>query len=412
MTESPDDLRAAHERIRLLKALIHEHSMPRQHAPGWTWVAVGGTLPPVVGVITLIVYSFIAFAGIGAPPPPPPPPVSEYVPPPPPKPTIGATWYPQSRVSPIVTDIDHDGKSEFIGLAWGRHVDRQLYVVAFDGDSLEPRWHAGPYPGTWRSEITHLVVVGDKAVVTDAANVVHVLALATGEEQRSSTFADGATHVCAAGADAVLLNAECCNDLGVKSMSLSTGQVTTAAKGVSCNLVTDKETEPQSGLLRPKGDDTIQRLAKTKGFWGRDTYSSSGDRVTLGYVSANEKTHTEGGSYALGWDAKTRKIRWEEPLIPAGDKDHSGGTFEAVDADRIYFAYQADRTPTLGPQRVIARKFTTGEIAWKTTLPESAEGSLVTSLGAGAGHVFIVMNHALYVLDAETGALQATRGDF
>jgi hypothetical protein len=54
----------------------------------------------------------------------------------------------------------------------------------------------------------------------------------------------------------------------------------------------------------------------------------------------------------------------------------------------------------------VAWSIVTGEQRWKATLPESAEGSLVSYVGLGSGHLFVQLDRRMLVLDTKTGAVQ------
>src|SRR5580765_133408 len=155
------ELQAARARIRELEARLAERAS-RADSAGVAWLLVGCFAVMLVAGAG----GAFAFAWVRARPPRPPPAMPTPPPPSPAPARLGASWYPQAG-GPSFVDIDGDGTNELIGLAWeAGHDAAPLHVIALDRRSYSPRWHAGPYPSQWSSDLTHLTVIGDRVVVT------------------------------------------------------------------------------------------------------------------------------------------------------------------------------------------------------------------------------------------------------
>ena len=127
-------------------------------------------------------------------------------------------------------------------------------------------------------------------------------------------------------------------------------------------------------------------------------------RVTIGGVYG-DGVPPRAGLHMLGWEQGSRSLRWEHALLPEGDESRDR-THMVVDEDTVNYSYQTNHTPKLGPHRLVAWSIMTGEQRWKATLPESAEGSMVTYLGLGSGHLFLQLDQHLLIIDTKSGAVQ------
>ncbi len=373
-----------------------------------------GMLGPATFGLTALVTLVIAMQ------PPPPPPQPPYTPPPlgdvvPPAPRIGARWFPQTGVAPTVVDVDGDGAQDFLGLAWSTG-GRSVHAVAIDGSTFAEKWHAGPFSAIWNASRTGLVVAHGRVLVTDEGGSVHVLDLASGRVLHTVTPQGGIDYVCALPArqekpPSVLVRSTRSGGPDLEVLDLASGLLSQAPPGRSC------EDPPRQGCDRVTGvcrssEDRIPAVPGAKAFRGWETFAphpqeNDGTRVTLGWAEdrgARDSASSE--RWAVGWKRGAAKPVWDHALVAPGDVDHGGRHEEVVDGKNVYYMYQADRDPNLGPFRLVAWSLRTGELAWRATLPRSAEGSHVSALGVGGGHVFVVMNQTLHVFDAASGAHQ------
>jgi hypothetical protein len=392
---------AASRRVaRLERALRRLGAPPRS--------PLGALLLGMLGPATLGLTAIVTLAIAMTPPPPPPPP--PYTPPLAgepitPAPLLGAKWFPQTGVAPTVVDVDGDGVQDFLGLAWTTG-GGSVYAVAFDGASFAEKWHAGPFPAIWNASHTAIVVAHGQVLVTDEGGSLHVLDLATGKETRTITTQKGFEEVCALaarrdGPPAVLVRSSR-HGGEPEVLDLASGILARAAAGASCDERA-RGCDRVTGVCRAR-DEQVRSLVKPGTFFGWDTLAphpgeKDGPRVTLGWSE-------DGARWGVGWKPGAAKPTWNHGLVASGDVDHGGHREDVVDGQHVYYMYQADRDPNLGPYRLVAWSLATGDLAWRTTLPRSAEGSHVSAIGVGGGHVFVVMNQTLHVFDARSGAHQ------
>jgi hypothetical protein len=310
-------------------------------------------------------------------------------------------------------DVNGDGRKDFVVLAWEPRRpedrspnDQQMYVLAHDGAYLSRLWASGPYVGAWGSDTAMLAVVGTNLVLHDTAGVVHVLDVKTGKELRSAAVDGGVRALCIdpTHLEHVFLSTGRRRHDDLRVLQLDTGSVRPAGANENCSF--------DDGLLkddrvRQRDDGSIAGKVRAEGFWGTDTYASGGTnaRVTLGTAVLRAESSAVG-AYAVGWDHRSRGITWEHPLSAPGDQQAGANAASLVDRDAVYYAYAVDWTPMVGPTRLAAWSSQTESLLWTATLPPTEEGYAPISLGAGAGHVFVVVNNSLVVLDAKTGCVE------
>lgn len=419
MSDSHGDLRRLHERIATLEGQLRELDVPVTHTPAWAWVFLGLCLGPM-GAMVLGALGFSIWMFVSAPPterthevaPPPPAP--------PPKRYIGARWYPQSDVTPLTVDVNGDGQDDLVGLAWGGSGQKPLLAVAFDGKTFEPLWQAGPFRGVWHSEITHLLLVNGRVVVTDAAGDIHVIDKATGKEERTVSYPAGVELACdAAGSDVLLVSSARWGGHGVEAFDLVSGVGVPVPKGRTCTFATETTQKSRRGVpaaipldekrFKVPEDVFVTSAFETSGIVfgaGRHDLHPSDPKAP----KKSEKRSDE--AYGVAWDAKTGKRAWHHPLIDTTDVEHEHGRFTLVADDSVVTVYQAEAEPRKGPFRVVAWNVSTGEKQWAVTLPESAEGSWLGAVGAGSGRIFVVTNQGVHVLERSSGAVLTTLESF
>lgn len=405
MSEYRDELSAAHARIRQLETELEAVQRPSPPRAGpVTWVLVGalsvvaaaGVL--VVGVVGLVGYSAARPSSMAIEAPTPAP---TYAPTPK---TLGANFYPQHGVVPEWVDVDGDGTPEIVTLAWRHHHDEAaVHAVAIDSKSFALKWASEAVPSQWQSEDTHLVIANERAVVTNSRDEVRILALATGETERTLTYPGGARFVCPGpGGATVLLNSEW-GDAKLKLLTLPTGELSAPPKGASCAGFGGPSRRcdvVKSGPCLALGDPPLKPALK--GLSVFESWQDGDDRVSVGNVADGPKK----GRYLLGSDVKTNKVRWEHPFEAPGDVVHAGGAHDDVAKGVFYTLYQVrDKN---GPFRLVARDVKSGEILWSATLPDAAEGTRVSSMGVRGDLVLVTANQTLHVFSTKSGELVRT----
>ena len=394
------ELAQAQRRLAKLQAQLRELDVPprRPDRVGPTVLGMA-VLPVLAGLGWYAMTLFVHFSGPPlTPAPQTPEPVMPAVTV---QERIGGTWYRERSASPWLVDVNGDGTKDLLGVAWLHR--GSIAVVAYDGVTFDRIWSSAPMPGTWSSDITHLVVVGNKVVVSDAADTVRVLSAQSGGAEQEVESKGGVWAICAnpkTPTSVVLAT----RPYGAESarLDLSTGVLASAATGARCTHWNNdnRPDERQTG----RSDESIHKKSKVRGFEGTDTYGYGDYRVTIGGVYG-DGVPPRAGLHMLGWEQGSRSLRWEHALLPEGDESRDR-THMVVDEDTVNYSYQTNHTPKLGPHRLVAWSIMTGEQRWKATLPESAEGSMVTYLGLGSGHLFVQLDQHLLIIDTKSGAVQ------
>ncbi len=402
-------LRRLHERIATLEGQLRELETPARHTPAWSWGFLGLCLGPmaatVVAALGVSIWMCSNTSSEQVQPPPLGPPDPAL------KRTIGAHWYPQADVTPLTMDLNGDGQEDLVGLSWAENEKgNQLRAVAFDGKTFDPIWDAGPFRGTWHSDITHVYAVNGRIVVTDAAGDLHVLDRTTGKEERTISYPAGVELACdAEKSDVLMVSSSRWGGHGAEAFDLSTGAAVPVPKGRTCSF----GDEAHADRARP-GIPVAKALNEQRFKVPHGIYISSAFDAGTVMFGAGRHGKTEDGkdkAYGVAWDTTTTKVLWEHPLIDTTDVEHEHGHYTLVADDSVVTVYQADTEPRKGPFRVVAWSVTTGEKQWATTLPASAEGSWLGAFGASTGRIFVVTNQGLHVLD-RTGRVLTTLEQF
>ncbi len=95
----------------------------------------------------------------------------------------GQAWA-SARIYPIGVDVDGDGREDVIGpTVRTEGANTNMYVTAFDGASLQPKWSIGPFGTVTRAVESSVAVVaaGKRLVVLDAKGDAHLHELSDGK---------------------------------------------------------------------------------------------------------------------------------------------------------------------------------------------------------------------------------------
>lgn len=402
------NVRRLHERIATLEGQLAALDRPVQHASRWSWAFLGLCLGPMGAALAAFGYVIwvVQSAGRGEHVEDPMPSVTPVVPAP--RRVLGVRWYPQSEVTPLTIDLNGDGQEDLVGLGWNGGREKPLQALALDGKTFEPLWSTGPFRGTWNSEITHLFIVNDRIVVTDAAGDLHVLDKASGKEDRTISYPAGVELACDADkSDILLLSSTRWGGHGAEAFDLSTGLGVAVPKGRTCgyNDGADRKEKSVAGVLAPTLlDDPRYKMPRDVHVWNAYAFGE----LTFGTGRHDTKDGAANESFGVAWNKKTGKVAWQHSLVDIGDVEHDHFGRMLVIDDSVITVYQAEAEPRKGPFRVVAWSIATGERKWVTTLPASAEGSWLGAFGAGTGRLFVVTNQGLHVLDRSTGAVITT----
>jgi hypothetical protein len=398
MREYRDELAAAHERIAALERELASKPKPPQPpkksavVPVLTMAAMAGGLmvmafagahrhrssyatrfPPVVApAVTPVVY----------------------------EPPLGVTWYPQSGVGPIVTDVDSDGVEDTVGLYWRTaRPSNALSVVALSGATFRPIWHADDLPSQWYSGHTHLVKAGEHLLLSDTQAHLHVLDVHTGAQSASWPLGEGVRSLCplADGSGRVVMSGDSADDLRV--LDPLSGAFSKPAKTAHCLLeVPACERAQDAGVTCTSDRHVRGRKASVIPY----ATLEEGDFVlTRSSQATGTGTMRE---YGVGASRATRSVLWESMLQLEDDTPHYGVAQTRLVGGRIVVLYQLKN----GPFRLLAREAATGKVLWSTIVPSSAEGSTVSSLTVTPQRVYVPSDSRLHVFSADNGLVIRT----
>ncbi len=406
MSEYRDELAAAHARIQQLEEELGRRPRPFKPSPAPWLVAV---LVALGFVGSCAGVSFVALrrgtervetARVVAAPPDTAGPAANR---------IYASWYPATRVTPEVVDVNGDGDPELVGLFWRAGDDaRALYAAAFSVKSRTLLWSAGPFPSQWSSTRTHFAVAGDRLVVTDSQEHVRVLALATGRELSTQTLVGGATAACVLpGAKGRVLLRErsyLADSEGPAAIDVATGAIEEAPQDARCPYRAEPACDEKGArTAATAGDVACVSTGEVKGpkpktpkatAWG--TYSFGDRDLAIGRVGDGVRAVP----FAWAWERGKKTPAWEAVLTVGGEAPHPGFSPETVlRGGRLVTLYQK-RT---GKLALTARDVTAGAEVWSHELEGTAEGSHVTAFDVKGGYALVAVNQTVHVLDASNG---------
>ncbi len=349
-----NELASAKERVRTLEEELRARGGPRKAPPRpVTYVLLGVG----VSVVAMSVFGFLAmralnrstrFDDVPLTTTPALPMVEQ--------PSLGgAQWYTPWRWSdrtPILMDVNGDGKKDLVGLAWdARNDEHALHAVAFDGKTFRMLWHSEGISTQWMSPQTGIRRDGDVLVVTDSRNELRLIDAHTGK---------------------------------VKELTLTP----------------DPRYPDDNGPRQDVHEDLIHAspTPKKKGFYPFEAHPAGEMVATIGWLDGDaDRTNR----WLVGWNQKTKAIAYEVPALRESDaRAPRSETTRTVDDERIYTAFvSADAKQA----RIVARSLATGVVAWTTDLPGTDEGVQFRSLRSEDGQLFLAFDGTLVVLDAALG---------
>jgi hypothetical protein len=391
MSAYRDELDAAKRRVAQLdEELAAMAPVPR----GWGPSSIALTLVALVGAAAAILFALQPFPAPRVINLPPAPPVAVAAP-------ILVHLDLKMGREPLLTDVDGDGIDEVIVPTWSP-AEKALYVVALDGTTFAPRWHAGPWTSEWASDAVNLTRAGDLVVVTDSRGIVHALERTTGASRGDVALDDPVHELCADAEDSARLHVR--SRHGPRDMKLvdlgTLALAGTAPPSRRCDwnplplCERSEGTYPCVSNAYARGNGTMRNPSLA--------YEDADDVATIGYAPlARPAPYERPAPYGVAQDRATKKTLWEGNLSLAGDRVRIGRAREAYADHRLFCIY----TSVAGPVRVVARDVRgTGDVAWSTAIPESSDESRVLSLRVARGRLYTKVDAALHVYDASSGA--------
>ncbi len=355
---------------------------------------------------------------------PPPPPVVSFASPPPPKPAStlpGAgvrwlSWYPLSP--PLLVDIDGDGHEDIVGLRWNSGDEAHaLSVTATSGATLAPLWQSTPIACQWANPQIRLLRSGDRLFLSDSEKLIHIYDLRTGHDvgearampestsmQCADVDADADPRVwlweypkSAAGKGGYLLDAS-----GLASSKepkwcvrpVAHPRCVTGAKGKAGAV----EAASASATTACEADHDYRAPPIAPMFNERYALEEGDDAVAVGFRRTGDSWTTEVDAL-VGYDAKTHKILWDQPVARGGEAHAFPRTQVDLNDGKVFTFFQVKT----GAWELAAREAHTGSALWSTEPPRAMEGTNFDSMTISAQGVYLGLSNRLEVFDPKTG---------
>jgi hypothetical protein len=308
--------------------------------------------------------------------------------------------------SPIPAAVAAAGSEGFIGRIRMRG-DDTLWIAAFDGAKPAMVWKTGPF-GTYSEGYTSTFasVIGRGVVVTDYRATVHVYDLASGRETRTLRLSDRAKSMCAApdgkphawietkDEKSILFNA----DLGTVAAAPRPPWCVDASSGGDCRGWHGRG-PPRLGCRDPSF------APKVSGFEASNVLEEGDVAVALG-----KKHPGTGVPIAIGFDPKTKALRWQQPVY-SGDQasvaeSSAISVMDALAGGRFVTPYQV----TSKAWHFTAFEGKTGQRLWDVPLQPIFGIDYPEGLSLSMSRLYVMRTYSVEIYDAKTGELLGSVG--
>ncbi len=286
--------------------------------------------------------------------------------------------------------------------------DDTLWVVAFEGSKLGQVWKAGPF-GTYAQGYasTFAGVVGRVVVVTDYRAKLHVYDLSSGHETRSLTLTDRAKAMCPSPDGKARVWIEMSDEKNV-IVDADLGTSTPAPRPAWCPDSWAANDDCRGWLKRGpprltcKGPESAPRVT---GFEAKNVVEEGDLAVALG-----KKHPGTGVPIAVGFDPKTKAVRWEQP-VASGDQalvseSSTTSIMDAIAGGRFVAPYEL----TSKGWHFAAFDAHSGQRVWDVPLQSLIGIDQPEGFALSAARVYVMRTSTLEVYDAKTGALVGALG--
>lgn len=274
--------------------------------------------------------------------------------------------------------------------------DDQLYIVAADAHSAAIRWQIGPlgsysegYRDTW------FTTTAKHIVVTDYRGRVHVHALDTGAERGVVPLTDRVSHLCPTPDS---------EEVALATVDGRASALDTARAPLSEGLRA-APLPAACGKRRPGQEAPAPR---------RPHPSVPGLRVVTTYgeedlaVASAVKSPGTPLPFAVGFDPKTRAVRWQTS-IPAADALTVRECSPAALGGKRFFA--SCGVGASAGWRLVALDADSGTRIWETELRPLFAVDSIKHLVATAQGVYVTRTSSLEIFDPATGKLRGVLGN-
>jgi hypothetical protein len=304
---------------------------------------------------------------------------------------------------PIPAQVGSGPAEGFVGRIRARGGGDELWAAAFEGAKLGQAWKAGPF-GTYSQgyQSTFVGVVGHDAVVTDYRANLHVYDVATGRETRTLKLTDRAKSMCAATDGKPHVWIELSDEKNVL-VDADAGTATPAPRPAWCPDRSSASDDCRGWLKRGPPRLTCkgaEAAPKVNGFEAANVVEDGDLAVALG-----KKRPGTAVPMAVGFDPKTRAVKWEQP-IASGDQAAAAesGTISIMDAmaaGRFVAPYEL----TSKGWHFTAFDARSGQRLWDVALQPLIGVDHPEGFSLSATRVYVMRTSSVEVYDAKTGTL-------
>jgi hypothetical protein len=308
---------------------------------------------------------------------------------------------------PIPVAVGPEPVEGFIGRVRTRG-DDNLWIVAFDGVKLGPVWKAGPF-GTYSEGYlaTHVSVVAREVVVTDYRSSVHVFELASGRPLRTVKLTDRAKSMCAAPDGKARVWIEVADEKNV-AVDTDSGTVTAAPRPAWCAEAAASGSDCRGWLRRGPGRPGCKDpglAPKVSGFEANNVLEDGDLAVALG-----KKRPGTALPMIVGFDPKTRAVRWQTALAPGDQAGVAESTtisiMDALAGGRFAAPYEV----TSKGWHFAAFEARSGQRLWDVALQAVIGVDHPEGFSLSAARLYVMRTSSLEIYDARTGAFLGTVG--
>jgi outer membrane protein assembly factor BamB len=308
---------------------------------------------------------------------------------------------------PIPAAVGGHGEG-FVGRVRERG-DDQLFVAAFEGSKLGEVWKVGPL-GTYSQayQSTFASVAGSHVVVTDYKANVHVYDLGTGHETHTIKLSDRAKAMCVAPDTKAHVWIEVADKRDVL-VDADAGTSTPTARPAWCPdlwAASDdcrgwlKRGAPRAGCL---GAESAPKMTAFKAV----NVVEQGDLA----VALGKKHPGTALPAAVGFDPRTKTVRWEQPIV-SGDQSNGAelsttAIMDALEGGRFVTPYE------LSPKgwHFTAFDARSGQRLWDIELQSALGVDNPEGFSLSADRLYVMRTSAVEVYDAKSGILIGSVGN-
>ena len=264
----------------------------------------------------------------------------------------------------------------------------------------------GTYTQAYQSTFTS--VVGSRVVVTDYKANVHVYDLSTGRETHTVKLSDRAKAMCAApdGRSHVWIEVADKSDV---LLDADAGTTSRAARPAWCPDLWAASDDCRGWLKRglPRaGCRGADAAPKVNAFQAVNVVEQGDLGVALG-----KKHPGTALPAAVGFDPKTKAVRWEQPIV-SGDQSNGAelsttAIMDALEGGRFVTPYE------LSPKgwHFTAFDARSGQRLWDVELQSVLGVDNPEGFSLSSERVYVMRTSSLEVYDAKTGALVGSVGN-